>query len=385
MNKKSMLHTAGGAVSALALAAAMSPAHAFDFQVGQNTKATIGAYVKGDVIYNVNEDLGDTVAIGAVNTGAAEDNEVEGKTRIHARQSRFRVMTRTPVQGSDLFTRIETDFFGGSGNEVVSNSTSMRIRHAYGEWNGILAGQTWSNFMPLIALPPTLDFGGPAGYIFNRQGQVRYTVPAGPGKLSLAVENPESAIAGTTNDNDPLPDLTAQYQGTAGPAKFALSGVVAFLETDDGNNDESTTGYGVMLAASANVGGVTIGGNAGYNDGANRYIYNSVAPFQNGYVDANGDIETVPQIDLLGYVDVPITPMVSGLVSVGYSMGDADDETAAQAAGFRDTAMTVHANVRFKPIAQVTYGLEYQHARVEEYNGDDGNANRVQFSATYSF
>ncbi|RTR07217.1 DcaP family trimeric outer membrane transporter [Halomonas nitroreducens] len=369
-----------------ALALAVSGAsHAVDLSPIDGVTVSIGGYTKLDMIYNVNEDLGDAMNISAVNTGADEDSEVEGSTRFHARQTRFWLNTSSEIQGSELKTRVEADFFSGnpdSGfNEVVSNSTQLRLRHAYGSWNGILAGQTWSNFMPLVALPPTLDFNGPAGYIFNRQAQLRYST----GGFSIALENPESAIAGTSDDNDPLPDLTAKYQSSAGPLSYSLSGVVTQLETDDGTSDDSETGYGVMLAASTKLGGARIGGNLGYTDGANRYLFNSAAPFQNGYVDATGSIETVAQMDAMGFVDVPLSGKLNGLLAVGYSGGDADDEAAAQAAGFRDSTMSVHANLRYQASKRIMYGIEYQHARADEYDGTDGDANRVQVSAQYTF
>lgn len=47
------------------------------------------------------------------------------------------------------------------------------------------------------------------------------------------MENPESAIAGTSDGNDPLPDLTTKYKGSAGSLPYSLSGVVTQLETDD--------------------------------------------------------------------------------------------------------------------------------------------------------
>ena len=55
-------------------------------------------------------------------------------------------------------------------------------------------GQTWSNFMNLFAYPDTVDFFGPAGASFARQGQLRCDLPrAVPGcSLAFSVENPET-------------------------------------------------------------------------------------------------------------------------------------------------------------------------------------------------
>ena len=48
----------------------------------------------------------------------------------------------------------EWDFFGGAlGNENATNTYGATMRHAYAYWDNWLAGQTWSNFMDLAALP----------------------------------------------------------------------------------------------------------------------------------------------------------------------------------------------------------------------------------------
>ena len=72
---------------------------------------------------------------------------------------------------------MEGDFFGAAGNESVSNSNGLRVRHAYGTLGGLLAGQTWTTFSDVAAYPETVDFGGPVGVIFARQAQVRWTQP----------------------------------------------------------------------------------------------------------------------------------------------------------------------------------------------------------------
>ena len=114
------------------------------------------------------------------------------------------------------------DFYGGDGNEVVSNSTNPRIRHAFIQYENWLAGQTWTTFMPLHALPEALDFGGPhVGEVFIRQTQVRYT----SGNWQFAIENPETngdgnigssssavGVSGNQADADEsTPDIVARY------------------------------------------------------------------------------------------------------------------------------------------------------------------------------
>ena len=62
-----------------------------------------------------------------------------------------------PVSG-----RIEADFFSGDGNELISNSRHLRLRHAFFEAGNWLFGQTWSLMMDrdFIAYGTTVDLPG---------------------------------------------------------------------------------------------------------------------------------------------------------------------------------------------------------------------------------
>ena len=167
---------------------------------GSDTSVTIGGYVKLDALYSsrsagvnsgADQNLDPTSIPVGPNAGANERHQVT----LHARQSRLFLRTATPTDMGALNTHLEFDLFGASGNESVSNSHNLRLRHAYGSLGGLLAGQTWSNFMVVSALPETLDFGGPAGQTFVRQAQLRWTQPFTGGQWSVALENPETVVA----------------------------------------------------------------------------------------------------------------------------------------------------------------------------------------------
>src|SRR5690606_40103795 len=81
-------------------------------------------------------------------------------------------------------------------------------------WNNWLAGQAWSNFQDVAALPEAVDFVGPTeGTIFVRQAQLRYT--SGPWSFSL--ENPQTTVtsyqgaARFNSVDNVLPDLTGRW------------------------------------------------------------------------------------------------------------------------------------------------------------------------------
>src|SRR4051812_24357844 len=172
---------------------------------GSETSVTLGGYVKLDAVFtNPSAGVGSTADLflqpGTIPVGPGAGDNEHNQVKFGARESRLFVKTSTPTSLGDLVTYVEGDFYGADGNESVSNSNGPRLRHAYGSLGHLLAGQTWSNFMFVPSLPETLDFGGPAAQIFDRQAQVRWTQafggvgPLAAGQWSVSLENPESVV-----------------------------------------------------------------------------------------------------------------------------------------------------------------------------------------------
>ena len=107
---------------------------------GTDTSMQIGGYVKGDILYDVKSQNGDSFAVSAIPLEGSVADELEGHVRFHARQSRVWFKTWTPSDLGEVRTHIEGDFEGAGGNEVFSNSTVFRLRHAYGTLGGLLIG-----------------------------------------------------------------------------------------------------------------------------------------------------------------------------------------------------------------------------------------------------
>lgn len=182
---------------------------------GKVTKASIGGYIKVDVRHVEGDIAYQDYWIANLPGGSAQETSHTG---FNIKESRINFK----LQHGDVTGFIEMDFYGGDGNEVVSNSTNPRVRHAFIQYKNWLAGQTWTTFMPLHALPEALDFGGPhVGEVFARQTQVRYT----NGNWQFAIENPETngdgdvgssssavGVTGAQADADEItPDFVARY------------------------------------------------------------------------------------------------------------------------------------------------------------------------------
>ncbi len=70
----------------------------------------------------------------------------------------------------------------------------MRVRHAYGQWGPLLAGQTNTVFMDGDTFPNTVEYWGPAGMVFLRNPQVRYSYKGGAQEFAIAIEKPGNDI-----------------------------------------------------------------------------------------------------------------------------------------------------------------------------------------------
>ena len=232
--------------AAVALCTAPQAFSGYTFDLGDGNQLTFGGYVKADVRY-VDGDIGYQDYWRGNNPGFEDTS----KTHLNVKETRF----NTKYTHGDVTAFIEMDFYGGDGNEVATNGTNPRLRHAFVDYKGWRAGQFWSTFTPLKAFPDALDFGGPiVGEVFIRQPMVRYST----GGFSFAVENPEtwggdsptgvnSNGGGSTGiDNDEsIPDLIATYafKGDWGEVQ---AGVLA-RKLEQGGVDET--------AIAGNIGG----------------------------------------------------------------------------------------------------------------------------------
>ncbi|NTS76947.1 hypothetical protein HR060_08690 [Catenovulum sp. SM1970] len=217
------------------LALAGSANAAYEFKLSDKDKISFGGYIKADARY-VDGNIKATDYWYGGGTVLEEDKSNFG---MSVNESRFNMK----YTHDDVVGFIEMDFFGdavkGGGNEIISNSSNPRLRHAFVKYKDVLAGQTWSTFVNTSAIPEAADFAGPLNSIaFIRQGQVRYTM----GGFQVAIENPESY--GGETGNDGLPDFIARYNFKGDWGNISVSGVARQLNTL-GGEEETAIGYGI--------------------------------------------------------------------------------------------------------------------------------------------
>lgn len=349
---------------------------------GTNTDVSFGGYIKFDAIYDFDYKLGDsTDPLSAAN----EDNSTSGETTFTAKESRLNFRSQTRINDQLLSTYLEGHFMPDG---------KFNLRHAYGEYNGFLAGQTWTNFMHFLGTPRILKLGGPVGYATGRPEQVRYTHKSGVNTFAAALENPEASISdlgqgGAADKKVKLPDLTLRYQYKN---NFGISGVVRKFSADSvlTGDKETATGYGVAAQGALPLGSqTTLKGNlmvgkglGGYLD----YVPPSGAKFRapDAYLSADGSLKA---IELQSYglsLDHKWDSSWSSSIGTTVVNQDLPDDTPAFQ-GVTDTVQFSHINLIWDVNSRLSVGAEFQHINLEKVSGDKVDANRVMASAQFQF
>lgn len=334
----------------------------------------------------------------------------DGQAIISARQSRFGVRASQPIAGNNLFVRFEFDLYGVGDD---AGQTTFRLRHAYGEWGPVLAGQTNSLFMDGDTFPNTIDYWGPNGMVFLRNPQIRFTYKTGPHQFAVAVEQPsndidpgdirliDSNIAAGLQGDEELPDLTAHWRYDGGWGHVQVAGIlrrVGFETAGTPNNEpsDSKTGWGVNLTSNIkllekdviHLGAVYGEGIASYmNDGgtdlapqADRLNAAPPGPGQPPPIGLRGDV--VPLLGLMAYYDHYWNDQWSS--TIGYSRVQVDNTNFQEATAFQ-TAQYASVNLLYTPSDKIMMGGEFLWGTREDKDGEEGEDYRLQVSFKYAF
>jgi hypothetical protein len=333
----------------------------------------IGGYVKADLIYDFNPidstDLFDTTTIPV-------DAPHRTNTRFHARQSRLNFDTRWPTRRGAARVFVEADFFSGGDR--------WRLRHAYGEVGGLIAGQTWSTFTDMASLPETLDFEGAVSSIGRRQAQVRWTQPTAWDGVTVAAALEDPRIILELPDNltgeprTPTPDFIARVRITRPIGQFQIAGLfreLGFQPSGAGVPNE------VFIKPAW---GLHFTGTLQPNP-RDRVYYEIL------FGDGIGSYKELPDA-------APIAPFrLAPLPVFGWMIGWTHDWTDVLTSNFTysenrvdntplQPATDLHlntylaVNLIWSPVERVYCGVEYLFGTRRNVDGGRGEANRVQMS-----
>nr|MBP7367819.1 hypothetical protein [Pseudoxanthomonas sp.] len=273
-----------------------------------------------------------------------------------------------------------------AGNEIATNTYAVTFRQAYVSWNKWLAGQTWSNFQDVAALPDAVDFVGVTdGTTFVRQAQVRYS----SGPWSFALENPNTTVQGyapyavgagartITGDNS-LPDLTARYNIKGGWGHFSVAGMLRQFK----QGDNSDSGGAISVSGKYNLGAnddIRYMVNAG--SGIGRYMAFGLGADTSQ--TASGDIEALTGYGAFVAWRHVFGPKLRG--NLMYSASHFDNDAALVGWGVTERSQSIHANVIYSPFPKLDVGAEIGWGQRSLEDDREGDLKRFHTTVKYSF
>ena len=331
-----------------------------------------GGRIKLDIIRDFkpigNEDVFDIRTIPL-------DGSEGGNSSLHARETRLFLDVRGPVEGRELRMYVETDFFG-SGN-------ALRLRHAFGSYGGLLAGQNWSTFVDESNIPNTIDLESPMAYPFIRQAQLRWTQKLSTKVTwSTALEDNRSTIqppAGVPGKAEfPFPDVVTRLRYDGARWHAVAAGFVGWgrFRPVDGDPDDVTL-WGLMLSGRVKTVGrdylysvVTLG------EGVGRYRGGPTA-----VPDASGTLQPIPLTAFLAGYEHFWSPRLSSNAVFSQAWSREKDYYPRE---FNEYLGYAAVNLLYWFLPDRAWaGVEYLHGRRRVFSGQAGNADRLQFAVRF--
>jgi len=331
----------------------------------------------------------------------------DGQSSLSVKQSRFGVKGSMPTgdSGTPISFKFEFDLFGVG---VDAGQTTFRLRHAYGEWGSLLAGQTNSLFMDGDVFPNTIDYWGPAGMVFYRNVQIRWTpYKTENSHFAIAIERPGNDVDSGNirlvqgfegveiQNNETVPDLTAQWRINGGWGHFQAAGILRkvgyeYRNPADTNKWKSGSqgGWGINLGSTINTfGDDKVLLQVVYGDGIASYMNDGgmdIAPTASFDAESVTGVKSkaVPLLGVVAYYDHWWSKKWSS--SIGYSMTQVDN-TNFQDAGAFHQGDYASVNLLTYPVDNLMLGGELLYGKRTNNDGESNDDVRFQFTVKYNF
>lgn len=318
-----------------------------------------------------------------------------------ARQSRLGFKANIPAGKHVLKVTFDFDMYGVG---VDAGQTTIRLRHAFGEYGQFGGGQAESTFMDLDIFPNILDYWGPNGMVFFRNVQFRWTPWSKEySNAMISVERPgASADGGAYADRIELQNVRPRfrYPDVAGHLRLGnkrghiqISGIVRDMKWDDllpndkFNLDGGTVGWGAHVSSNLNIRKDVLRLSVIYGKGVENYMND--APIDVGVVDNFSNPvrpitgTALPVLGTVSFYDHTWSDKFTS--SIGYSMIDISNTNGELPDAFRRGQYGI-ANLIYYPVKDALIGAEFQWGKRSNFSdGYKYNDYKLQVSAKYSF
>ena len=300
-----------------------------------------------------------------------------GNSRLHARETRLFLDIRGLVgaEGKELRMYVEGDFYG--------SGSVFRMRHAYGSYGGLLAGQTWTNFLDPDNFPNTIDFESPMAFPSLRQAQVRFTAKLNDkSSWAVSVEDNNSSITNPSVPGKaeyPSPDLTTsiRFGGSRGHAFASLFLGKGRFRPTEGDPDNVTLWGALLSGRLKTFGSDYVYGQFTFGDGVGRYRGGVTA-----VPDETGQLRAVGVTAIMGgYEHYWSSRATSNFV---YSVAQSEDQDYYPATFNKQLDYAAVNFIYWFLPNRAWAGLEYLYGNREVFGGDEASANRLQFAIRFN-
>jgi len=274
------------------------------------------------------------IALTSLANGGATPHTNTPQMAMTSAYSRFGLQTNTPSAVGNIGMRFEMDAAEGYQDIGASftHHGSIRLRHAYGTvGDTVLIGQTWTTFADLNTFPDQMDENPLVNLAALRAPMFRVTFPAGPTKISIAIEDPYNRSFAQTHFS--IPDVIARIDIPASYGSFSIRGVT----TQYANDSQSKQGFGGAIGAAINFAGDSLVLDVEGGSGIGTYQYGLTAGppvSEDAVAVGTTDIKLWTTVGgSIGYTHVWTPQFRSNLMgSILITSGDGDLRTALDAA-----------------------------------------------------
>ncbi len=363
---------------------------------GTTAAMKVGGYIDLSLV-NSFDPLGspDRFIVGSIPAEGTTVQGAESGMSVTAARSRVNLEYREQTKRGELRAFVEGDFQG--------DGDSLRLRHAFGQYQAVLAGKTWSTLMNPNADPEDLDNEGVSGQVHLRQAQIRWFPQFGKKRqLNLAIEDSSTDVL----NGDSLrgrADLVASMghmpNGLFGRWNYQLGFVLRDLKAamSSSSPKENTTGWGITASGRQPLswwgGKDFLLWQLNYGKGIGHYI-NDLDTVGGGdaVFDPQGKLHALPVF--AGYVAYQHRwPMTRGFMkswqgilrsSLILSWVDINTFDFQEGSDY-DSTLRASMNLIYNPVPNVGLGVEFLWGERKNKDGSKGTATQLQAGIRYSF
>ena len=357
---------------------------------GTRARMAIRGYAKLDYIQDFDGayDRFQFPVLGVPVSGDGRPDQ-SGYMNMFARESRISFDIRSFTENdTPLQVFIELDFWNVGDTPFFA---TPRLRHFYGVFGRLLAGRTWGTLTDVYSFATTIDFAAGDAIAGSRRPQIRFEQPLENGfQAAVAVEMLE--FTGIDNVDDQtgqasqlLPLVAARITRATNRGRAMLGASLYQLRWDGFGTgpDATTVAFGGVFSGRVGLGERDyLVWNTSAGSGWASNIATEIGLGSAAVLTPEGTLDPLFSWN----VQVGGAHYFSEVLALNLSVAWASVEESGLRSGDRlNEGGTAHANVIWSPFKSVNTGVEYMYGLHRNYDGSDGNANRVQAMVKFIF